>query len=109
MVDGYDEVLLFDVDGYVLEGLGENFFFVNNGKLYMFDLLLCFDGIMCDMVIMFVKDVGIEVIEKCIMCDEVYMVDEVFFIGMVVEVMLICEFDNCMIGSGVCGLIMEKF
>src|SRR3569833_571534 len=34
IADGYDEALLLDVDGYVSEGSGENFFLVNNGKLY---------------------------------------------------------------------------
>jgi hypothetical protein len=46
--DGYDEALLLDVDGYVSEGSGENFFLVNNGKLYTPDLSSCLDGITRD-------------------------------------------------------------
>ena len=33
-MDGYDEALLLDVDGFVAEGSGENLFIVKNGKLY---------------------------------------------------------------------------
>lgn len=32
LADGYDEALLLDVDGYVAEGSGENFFIVEDGK-----------------------------------------------------------------------------
>ncbi len=37
-MDGYDEALLLDVDGFVSEGSGENIFIVRNGKLYTPDL-----------------------------------------------------------------------
>ena len=37
-MDGYDEALLLDVDGFVAEGSGENIFIVRNGKLYTPDL-----------------------------------------------------------------------
>lgn len=86
---GVEEVFLLDLEGYVVEGSGENVFVVYKGKLYMSELIFCFDGIICDIVIMLVQELGYEVIEKCIICDEVYVVDEVFFMGIVVEVLLI--------------------
>ena len=98
--DGYDEALLLDVDGYVSEGSGENFFLVNNGKLYTPDLSSCLDGITRDTVITLAKDAGIEVIEKRITRDEVYTADEAFFTGTAAEVTPIRETDNRTIGSG---------
>ncbi|GAB3627466.1 branched-chain amino acid transaminase [Pandoraea terrae] len=106
--DGYDEALLLDVDGYVSEGSGENFFLVNNGKLYTPDLSSCLDGITRDTVITLAKDAGIEVIEKRITRDEVYTADEAFFTGTAAEVTPIRELDNRAIGIGRRGPITEK-
>src|SRR5882757_7481193 len=86
ITDGYDEALLLDVDGYVSEGSGENFFLVNNGKLYTPDLASCLDGITRDTVITLARDFGIQVIEKRITRDEVYTCDEAFFTGTAAEV-----------------------
>ena len=43
--DGYDEALLLDAEGYVMEGSGENIFIVNDGVLYTPDLTSALDGI----------------------------------------------------------------
>ena len=102
------EALLLDVDGYVSEGSGENFFLVNNGKLYTPDLSSCLDGITRDTVITLAKDAGIEVIEKRITRDEVYTADEAFFTGTAAEVTPIRELDNRTIGSGARGPVTEK-
>ncbi len=108
IADGYDEALLLDVDGYVSEGSGENFFLVNNGKLYTPDLASCLDGITRDTVITLARDCGIQVIEKRITRDEVYTCDEAFFTGTAAEVTPIRELDNRTIGSGARGPITEK-
>jgi branched-chain amino acid aminotransferase len=108
VTDGYDEALLLDVDGYVSEGSGENFFLVNNGKLYTPDLSSCLDGITRDTIITLARDAGIQVIEKRITRDEVYTCDEAFFTGTAAEVTPIRELDNRTIGSGTRGPITEK-
>lgn len=108
VTDGYDEALLLDVDGYVSEGSGENFFLVNNGKLYTPDLSSCLDGITRDTVLTLARDFGIPVIEKRITRDEVYTCDEAFFTGTAAEVTPIRELDNRTIGSGKRGPITEK-
>jgi branched-chain amino acid aminotransferase len=43
--DGYDEALLLDAEGYVMEGSGENIFIVRGGVLYTPDLTSALDGI----------------------------------------------------------------
>ncbi|HTJ95583.1 MAG TPA: branched-chain amino acid transaminase [Pararobbsia sp.] len=106
--DGYDEALLLDVDGYVSEGSGENFFLVNNGKIYTPDLSSCLDGITRDTVITLARDQGLQVIEKRITRDEVYTADEAFFTGTAAEVTPIRELDNRTIGNGSRGPVTEK-
>lgn len=106
--DGYDEALLLDVDGYVSEGSGENFFVVNDGKLYTPDLASCLDGITRNTVITIAKEFGIPVVEKRITRDEVYIADEAFFTGTAAEVTPIRELDNRTIGIGRRGPVTEK-
>ncbi|UDG83272.1 branched-chain amino acid transaminase [Candidatus Vallotia lariciata] len=108
LADNYDEALLLDVDGYVSEGAGENFFLVNNGKLHTPDLSSCLNGITRDTIITLAKDFGIEVIEKRITRDEVYIADEAFFTGTAAEVTPIRELDNRIIGTGYRGPVTEK-
>jgi len=105
---GYDEALLLDVDGYVSEGSGENFFLVNNGRLYTPDLSSCLDGITRDAILTIARDLGIPVIEKRITRDEVYIADEAFFTGTAAEITPIRELDDRTIGNGVRGPITEK-
>lgn len=106
--DGYDEALLLDVDGFVAEGSGENVFIVRKGKLYTPDLTSALEGITRDTIVQLAKEIGLEVIEKRITRDEVYVADEAFFTGTAAEVTPIRELDNRAIGSGTRGPITEK-
>lgn len=106
--DGYDEALLLDTEGYVSEGSGENFFLVNQGRIFTPDLASCLDGITRDSVITIARDLGLEVIEKRITRDEVYCADEAFFTGTAAEITPIRELDNRQIGSGARGPITER-
>ncbi len=105
---GCDEALLLDVDGYVAEGSGENFFMVKDGVLYTPELTCCLDGITRKTIMGLAKELGIEVVEKKITRDEVYIADEAFFTGTAAEVTPIRELDNRPIGSGSRGPVMEK-
>lgn len=106
--DGYDEALLLDVDGFVAEGSGENIFIVRNGVLYTPELTSALEGITRDTIFQLAKDEGLEVCEKRITRDEVYIADEAFFTGSAAEVTPIRELDGRVIGSGSRGPITEK-
>ena len=108
MRDGYDEALLLDVDGFVAEGSGENIFLVKNGIIYTPELTSALDGITRKTLIQLATDEGIEVREKRITRDEVYVADEAFFTGTAAEVTPIRELDGRSIGSGTRGPITEK-
>ncbi|MET0062217.1 MAG: branched-chain amino acid transaminase [Candidatus Thiodiazotropha endolucinida] len=98
--DGYDEALLLDAEGYVMEGSGENIFIVRDGVIYTPDLTSALDGITRMSVIELAEQRGYEVIEKRITRDEVYIADEAFFTGTAAEVTPIREVDNRPIGNG---------
>jgi len=106
--DGYDEALLLDVDGFVAEGSGENFFMVYNGVIYTPELTSALDGITRATVIQLAEEEGYEVREKRITRDEVYVADEAFFTGTAAEVTPIRELDGRAIGCGSRGPITEK-
>ncbi len=105
--DGYDEALLLDVDGFVAEGSGENFFMVRDGIIYTPELSSALDGITRATIIQLAQEAGYQVIEKRITRDEVYIADEAFFTGTAAEVTPIRELDRRSIGSGSRGPITE--
>jgi len=105
--DGYDEALLLDVDGFVAEGSGENFFMVYDGVIYTPELTSALDGITRATVIQLAEEEGYEVREKRITRDEVYVADEAFFTGTAAEVTPIRELDGRTIGCGSRGPVTE--
>ncbi len=105
---GYDEALLLDAEGYVMEGSGENIFIVRDGVIYTPDLTSALDGITRDTVMRLCAELGIRVVEKRITRDEVYIADEAFFTGTAAEVTPIREVDNRTIGAGGRGPITER-
>jgi len=105
---GYDEALLLDHEGFVAEGSGENLFIVRNGVLYTPETTSALEGITRETILTIAKEQGLEVVEKRITRDEVYVADEAFFTGSAAEVTPIREYDDRDIGSGIRGPITEK-
>lgn len=108
MACGCDEALLLDVDGFVAEGSGENFFLVRDGIIYTPELTSALEGITRETVMQIAAECGYEVREKRITRDEVYVADEAFFTGTAAEVTPIRELDGRSIGNGGRGPITEK-
>lgn len=108
LTDGYNEALLLDQEGYVAEGSGENIFLIRDGVLYTPDLTSALDGITRNTLMTLAQEEGLEVREKRLTRDEVYIADEAFFTGTAAEVMAIREVDNRQIGCGRRGPITER-
>jgi branched-chain amino acid aminotransferase len=107
--DGYDEALLLDASGFVSEGAGENVFVIKDGVVYTPDLSAgALNGITRNTTLQICKDLGIEVVQKRITRDEVYIADEAFFTGTAAEVTPIRELDRVEIGIGRRGPVTEK-
>lgn len=107
--DGYDEALLLDASGFVSEGAGENLFVVKDGVIYTPDLSAgALNGITRNTVMHIAKDLGVEVVQKRITRDEIYIADEAFFTGTAAEVTPIRELDRVSLGSGARGPVTER-
>jgi branched-chain amino acid aminotransferase len=107
--DGYDEALLLDASGFVSEGAGENLFIIKGGVIYTPDLSAgALNGITRNTVFHIAKDLGLEIVQKRITRDEIYIADEAFFTGTAAEVTPIRELDRIEIGIGSRGPITEK-
>ncbi len=107
--DGYDEALLLDAAGFVSEGSGENIFIVKDGVVVTPDLSAgALNGITRNTVFAICKDLGLEVQQRRITRDEVYISDEAFFTGTAAEVTPIRELDRIAIGAGSRGPITQK-
>jgi branched-chain amino acid aminotransferase len=92
----------------VAEGSGENIFILRNDVLYTPDLTSALEGITRDTIIHLAAKEGIEVREKRITRDEVYLADEAFFTGTAAEVTPIREVDDRAIGHGGRGPVTER-
>ena len=105
---GADEAMLLDPEGYVAEGSGENIFLVKNGVVYTPEVTSCLNGITRSTILTLAAELGIEVVEKRITRDEVYIADEAFFTGTAAEVTPIREVDGRQIGIGSRGPVTER-
>jgi len=92
--------MLLDANGFVSEGAGENLFVVKNGVVYTPDLSAgALNGITRNTVMHICKDLGLELVQKRITRDEVYICDEAFFTGTAAEVTPIRELDRIELGK----------
>lgn len=107
-MNGYDEALLLDVNGYVAEGAGENLFIVKDGVLIEPEVTSGLMGITRKTVIQLAEDLGIPFRSRLMTRDDVYLADEAFFTGTAAEVTPVRELDDRPIGSGSRGPITEK-
>ncbi len=108
-LDGYDEALVFDDQGYAAEGTGENIYLVRRGTIYTpppgAPIL---DGITRDSVLHLAQDLGFEVREQMITRSELYTATEVFLSGTAAEITPVREIDGRTIGAGKRGPITHK-
>lgn len=106
---GYDEAILLDAQGYVSEASGENIFVVRDGKVgtppFASSIL---GGITRDTCLTLMREMGLEVEERLISRDELYIADEVFMCGTAAEVTPVREVDDRKIGTGTRGPVGKR-
>ncbi|HTW23806.1 MAG TPA: branched-chain amino acid transaminase [Candidatus Baltobacteraceae bacterium] len=108
-VNGYEEGIALDVNGYVSEGSGENIFVVTNGTIYTPPLAnSALPGITRDSVVTLCRELGFPVIEQMIPREMLYIADEVFFSGTAAEVTPVRSVDRVKIGSGSRGTVTKS-
>lgn len=106
---GYQEAILLDGQGYVTEASGENIFVVRDGKVatppFAASIL---GGITRDTVLTLLHEMGLEVVERQVSRDELYIADEVFMCGTAAEITPVREVDDRKIGDGARGPITKR-
>jgi branched-chain amino acid aminotransferase len=107
LMDGYDEAIMLDTQGLVSEASGENIFVVRDGVLRTPPLHTVLDGITRETVCELAADKGIQVEERSITRDDLYIADEIFLTGTAAEVTPVREVDHRMVGDGRRGPVTE--
>ncbi|KTD17114.1 branched-chain amino acid transaminase [Legionella jordanis] len=95
----YHEALFVDSNGFITEGVGENFFMVKNGIIHTPKLGGILPGITRDTIIRLARDLNLQVLERDIPVNEVYEADEAFFTGTAAEVTGIRSIDDRVLGA----------
>lgn len=101
--NGYDEALMLDPEGYVVEGTGENLFVVEGNDLVTPPKGSILPGITRSTIMTLAKAEGMKVREERIDRGRLYLADEVFLTGTAAEVTPVREIDRKAIGIGKAG------
>ncbi|WP_447553927.1 branched-chain amino acid transaminase [Vreelandella sp. EE22] len=97
---GFDETIMLDPEGYVAEASAANVFLLRDGVLHTPEVTSCLQGITRDSVIQLAqKELGLEVRERRITRDELYIADEAFVTGTAAEILPLRELDGRHIGT----------
>jgi branched-chain amino acid aminotransferase len=105
-INGYDEGIALDVNGYLSEGSGENLFLVRGGTLYTSPLAnSVLNGITRDSILVLARQMGIPIVEQALPREMLYICDEAFFTGTAAEVTHLRSVDRIMVGDGTMGPI----
>ena len=110
LAGGYDEALLMDNRGHIVEGSAENIFLVKNNKIYTptasDDILV---GITRDTVIRLVQEqLHLPLFERAIDRSEIYQADEIFLVGTGAEVTPVVTVEGRKIGTGEMGSVSTQ-
>jgi len=108
-INGVDEAICLDKNGFVCEGVAENIFIVKNGRIYTPPSYTgALPGITAEAVKELARNLGYEVIEKNITPYELFTADEVFFTGTAAEIVPVREINKRQIGNGKPGPITKR-
>ena len=103
---GFDEAIMLNSSGYVVEASAENIFLVKNSILYTPPISSgALEGITRDTVIDIAQRNNINVIFENISRDELYYFDEIFLTGTASEIVPVGHIDHRKIGNGGMGTI----
>jgi branched-chain amino acid aminotransferase len=99
--NGYEEGLMVDDEGHVLEGTGENLFIVKGNEIITPPLQSAIlGGVTRDTIIKLAQEMGYSVVGKLFGRDTIYLADEVFLTGTAAEVTPVREVDGRTVGTG---------
>jgi len=108
-VVGVDEAICLDKTGFVCEGVAENVFIVEAGKVITPPTSTgALRGITRIAVMKLVEKLGYPFVERNITPNELFTADEVFLTGTAAEITPVREVNKRIIGNGKTGLITKR-
>src|ERR687888_891895 len=106
---GFDEAIMLNVNGMVVEASAENIFIVKDSSLITPPITSgALDGITRDSILTLAIEYKIPCEIRDISRDELYLADELFLTGTAAEVKPVGEVDNRIIGNGKIGIITKR-
>jgi len=106
--NGYDEAIMLNFQGKVVEGSAENIFVVKDDVIQTPPLSAgLLEGITRDSVIQIIEENGGFVIERDLDRDDLYSADEIFMTGTAAEVKSVTQIDKVKIGNAKMGKITK--
>jgi len=106
---GYDDALMLDWRGYVVEGTGANFFMISQDNVINTPPPDCFlNGITRQTVIQLAKDRGYKIVERHIQPEELQSAHEIFVTGTAAEVTPVGKIDDLEYEVGPITKILRK-
>jgi len=105
---GGDEAIIFDTNGYLSEGSGDNIFIVKRGVISTPPCLNNLRGITQQAVIECAEDLGLEMQCQNLGFYDLYTADEVFVTGTMAEVAPVVKIDGRAIGDGRPGPVTKR-
>jgi branched-chain amino acid aminotransferase len=106
---GFDEAILLNTAGKVVEASAENIFIVKNKTLITPPISSgSLEGITRDTVLALAREDNILTEIRDISKDELYVADEIFLTGTAAEIKSVGEIDNRIIGNGKTGTITNR-
>lgn len=106
---GFDEALMLNSHGMLCEGSGENLFIIKDGVLVTPPPSAgALPGITRDSTMRIAQDMGIPVITRDVLREEIFLADEAFLTGTAAEITPIREVDGRPIGNNGRGELTAK-
>lgn len=106
---GFDEAIMLNVNGMVVEASAENIFIIKDNVLITAPIMSgALNGITRDSILTLARDNRIPCEIRDISRDELYLADEVFLTGTAAEIKPVVEIDNRTIGDGKVGAISQR-
>lgn len=106
---GFAEGIALSTDGTVSEGAGENIFLVRDGILYTPpSTASILTGITRDSVMVLARQAGLEVLERPIPREMLYIADEIFLTGTAAEITPVRSVDRIGVGTGKRGPVTRR-
>jgi branched-chain amino acid aminotransferase len=109
-LSGFDEAIVLSQNGHVSEGSAENIFIVRNGICVTPPITEnILEGIVRRTCMQLIQDeLGMKVEERSIDRTELFLADEIFFVGTGVQIVSITKIDHRIIGEGSMGPLTIK-